>query len=170
MSNKLVKSKIQKSKVSEKNKTIIFICSLIILCIAFIVVWVNVYMTSNVFKKTMDDMVLGVDYFQEEIVITNKRVESDSNDSIHENYFFYYHDGHVHDYHKRMQVPATIYQEYEIGEKITAYTTNHEHYSYEKNGILPQNDFKNNELKKVIGVLLGLGIFVLLLFRTLDKR
>lgn len=45
-------------------------------------------MTSNAFKKTMDDMVLGVDYFQDEIVITNKRVESDSNDSIHENYFF----------------------------------------------------------------------------------
>jgi len=170
MSNKLAKNKDPKSKLPEKNKTIIFACSLSVLCIAFIVVWVNVYMTSNVFKKTMDDMVLGVDYFQEEIVITNKRVESDNNNSIHENYFVYYHDGHVHDYYKRMQVPATIYQEYEIGDKIVAYTTNHENYSYEKYGILPQNDFKNNELKKVIGVLLGLGIFMLLLFRTLDKR
>ena len=86
------------------------------------------------------------------------------------NIFFYYHDGHVHDYHKRMQVPATIYREYEIGDEITAYTTNHEDYSYEKYGILPQNDFIDNEIKKVIGVLLGLGIFILLLFRTLDKR
>lgn len=170
MSNKLVKDKIPKSKLSEKNKTVLFACGLSILCIAFLAVWIDVYMTSNVFKKTMDDMVLGVDYFQEEIVITNKRVESDTNDSIHENHFFYYHDGNVHDYHKRMQVPATIYSEYEIGEKIVSYTINHENYSYEKYGILPQNDFRNNELKKVIGVLLGLGIFILLLYRTLDKR
>ncbi len=170
MSNKLVKNKIQKSSLSEKNKTVILACSLSVLCIAFLVVWIDVYVTSNVFEKTMDDMVLGVDYFQEEIVITNKRVESDNNDSIHENYFFYYHDGQVHDYHKRMQVPATIYQEYEIGEKIAAYTTNRENYSYEKYGILPQNDFENNEIKKVIGVLLGLGIFMLILFRILDKR
>ena len=88
MSNKLAKNKIQKSKISEKNKTIIFACSLSILCISFLAVWIEVYMISNAFKKTMDDMVLGVDYFQDEIVITNKRVESDSNDSIHEKYFF----------------------------------------------------------------------------------
>lgn len=170
MSNKLVKNKISKSKLSEKNKTVIFACCFCVLCIAFLAVWIDVYRTSDVFQRTMDEMVLGVDYFQEEIVITDKRVESDANDSIHENHFFYYYDGNVHDYHKRMQVPATIFAEYEIGEKIIAYTTNHENYSYEKYGILPQDDFKNNELKKVIGVLLGSGILVLLLFRRLDKR
>ena len=170
MSNKLVKQKISRNKLSEKNKTFLFACGFSILCIAFFAVWIDVYRTSDIFQKTMDEMVLGVDYFREEIIITNKRVESDANDSIHENHFFYYYDGNVHDYHKRMQVPATIFAEYEIGEKIVAYTTDHEKYSYEKYGILPQDEFKKNELKKCTGVLLGVGIFVLLLLRRLDKR
>ena len=169
MSNKLVKSKAQEDKITEQQKTIIFVCSLIVLCIAFICVWTDVYNTSNAFKKKTDEMVLGVDYFQEEIEITNKRVETDENDSVHENYFLYYHDGHVNDYNKRMQVSATIYQDYQIGDKIMAYKTNHNDYSYEKYGILPQNDFRNNEIKKVIGVLLGIGILVVLFFRLLDR-
>jgi len=36
----------------------------------------------------MDNMVLGVDYFVEDIIITDKRIETDVNDTIHENYFF----------------------------------------------------------------------------------
>lgn len=162
MSNKLANNVIRKK--------IIFTCSLIVLCISFISVWIDVYMSSSELKKKTDAMVLGVDYFYEEIEITNKRVESDNNGSISENYFFYYHNGSVQEYHKRMQVPATIYQEYNIGDKVKAYTTDHKHYSYEKYGSLLQNDFKNNELKKVIGVLLGIGIFSLLLLGILGKR
>ena len=157
------------SRIAEKKKNIMFLCCFIGLCIAFITVWIDVLTTSNAFDKMMDDMVLGEDYFHEDIVITNKRVES-SNDTVSESFFFYYHDGSVNDYHKRMQVPATIYQEYKIGDKIAAYTTNHIQYSYEKYGVVPQNEFRNNELKKVIGVLLGAGMFMLLLFRILDKR
>lgn len=53
MSNKLVKSKAQEDKITEQQKTIIFVCSLIVLCIAFICVWTDVYKTSNAYKKRL---------------------------------------------------------------------------------------------------------------------
>lgn len=167
MSNKLVKVKKQERKVTEEKKRILFIISLIALSAAFIAVWGNVLLTSNAFNETMDSMVLGVDYFLEDVEITDKRVESDGINSLNENYFFYYEDGRVYDYHKRMQVPGKIYSEYEVGDTITAYTTNHSTYSYEKHGILPTTDFRKNELMKCVGVLLGIGIVFLIFGRCL---
>lgn len=41
----------------------------------------------------MEEMVLGEDYYMEDIVITGKRAEDASADTISQNYFFYYNNG-----------------------------------------------------------------------------
>ena len=46
----------------------------------------------------------------------------------------------------------------------------HVSYSYYKYGILPDTEYTNNELMKVAGVLLGIGIFLLALFGVLSKK
>ena len=106
----------------------------------------------------------------EDIVITGKRAEDASADTISQNYFFYCNNGKVNDYHKRMQVPGFVYSEYNVGDSIAAYTTDHVSYSYYKYGILPDTEYTNNELMKVAGVLLGIGIFLLALFGVLSKK
>lgn len=171
MSNKLVKSKEQKEKLTGKQKIFLFGGTLIILSIAFISVWLNIFLTTKSFNKQMESMVLGKDYYMEDVVITRKRTESATSDNtISENHFFYYQNGKVSDYHKRMQVPADIYSQYNVGDTITAYTTDHSSYSYYKYGILPDSEFRNNEIMKCIGVLLGVGILVLLLLGLLRKK
>lgn len=72
----------------------------------------------------------------------------------------------MNDYHKRMQVPEFVYSEYDVGDSITAYTTDHVSYSYYKYGILPDTEYTSNELMKVAGVLLGIGVFLLNCFNT----
>ena len=51
-----------------------------------------------------------------------------------------------------------IYVQYSIGDKISAYTVDHVYYGYTKESILPKEEFRQNELMKCIGVLLGVGI------------
>ena len=131
MNNKLVRVNNEKRIITEHKKTMLIVC-LIVLSIAFVYVWINVFLNSNNFEEKMDNMVLGVDYFVEDIIITDKRIETDVNDTIHENYFFYYHDGDAYDYHKRMQVPGNVCRQYKIGDKISSYTTGHVEYAYEK--------------------------------------
>ena len=63
-----------------------------------------------------------------------------------------------------------VYSEYNVGDSIAAYTTDHVSYSYYKYGILPDTEYTNNELMKVAGVLLGIGIFLLALFGVLSKK
>ena len=157
--------------LSTKNqKKILFWICFIILSIAFITVWINILLTSKAFNTQMEEMVLGEDYYMEDIVITGKRAEDASADTISQNYFFYYNNGKVNDYHKRMQVPGFVYSEYNVGDSIAAYTTDHVSYSYYKYGILPDTEYTNNELMKVAGVLLGIGIFLLALFGVLSKK
>ncbi len=170
MSNKLVKHQESKELLSGKQKEILFWICFIILSISFITVLINILLTSKAFNTQMEEMVLGEDYYIEDIVITGKRVEDASADTISQNYFFYYNNGKVNDYHKRMQVPGFVYSEYNVGDSIAAYTTDHVSYSYYKYGILPDTEYTNNELMKVAGVLLGIGIFLLALFGVLSKK
>lgn len=164
MSSKLIKNKKGPEKITEKQKKLLFSGILIILTTAFVFTWFRVYQTSGAFEERMENMVLGADYFVEEVPIIAKRVETDVVDPTHENYFFYYRHGEVHEYQNRMQVPGDIYFEYNAGDTIPAYTTDHYIYSYKKEGILPKSEFRNNEFMKMIGVLLGIGIAVLALF------
>ena len=69
-----------------------------------------------------------------------------------------------------MQVPESVYSEYDVGDSITAYTTDHVSYSYYKYGILPDTEYTNNELMKVAGVLLGIVIFIFALLGLLSKK
>ena len=170
MSNKLVKQQKTKEILTGKQKKILFWSCFTILSIAFVAVWINIFLTSKAFNAQMEEMVLGEDYYMEDVVITNKRAEDASADAISQNYFFYYNNGKVNDYHKRMQVPEFVYSEYDVGDSITAYTTDHVSYSYYKYGILPDTEYTNNELMKVAGVLLGIGIFLLALFGELNKK
>ncbi len=170
MSNKLVKHQELKELLSGKQKEILFWICFIILSISFITVLINILLTSKAFNTQMEEMVLGEDYYMEDIVITGKRAEDASADTISQNYFFYYNNGKVNDYHKRMQVPEFVYSEYDVGDSIAAYTTDHVSYSYYKYGILPDTEYTNNELMKVAGVLLGIGIFLLALFGVLSKK
>ena len=170
MSNKLVEHKESKEILTGNQKKILFWICFIILNIAFITVWINILLTSKAFNTQMEEMVLGEDYYMEDIVITGKRTEDASADMISQNYFFYYNNGKVNDYHKRMQVPGFVYSEYNVGDSIAAYTTDHVSYSYYKYGILSDTEYTNNELMKVAGVLLGIGIFLLALFGVLSKK
>ena len=141
MSNKLVKHQEPKEILTGNQKKILFWICFIILSIAFITVWINILLTSKAFNTQMEEMVLGEDYYMEDIVITGKRAEAASADS-----------------------------EYNVGDSIAAYTTDHVSYSYYKYGILPDTEYTNNELMKVAGVLLGIGIFLLALFGVLSKK
>ena len=162
MSNKLIKTSKKSEKITKKQKKFLFSVSLLILTKAFIFVWSRVYLNERTFKERMENMVFGVDYFIEDVPIISKKVETDVNEPIYENYYFYYRHGN--EYQNRMQVPKSIYSEYEAGDTISAYTTDHYNYSYKKEGILPKNQFENNEILKGIGVLLGVGIIVLMIF------
>lgn len=159
-----------KRKINVHQKKVIFVSALTVLIVAFVCIWLNVFMTSKRFEEKMDNMILGEDYFVEDIIITDKKVESDVNDSIHENYFFYYNHGVAYEYDKRMQVSGEIYREYAVGDIIPAYTTDHKQYSYDKDGILPKTEFRNNEFSKCIGVLLGVAIFTMMFFGLLGKK
>lgn len=119
----------------------------------------------------MEEMVLGEDYDREDVVITDKRIEDASADNaISQNYFFYYRGGKTNEYNKRMQVPGSVYAEYKVGDTITAYTTDHIKYSYNKAGILPDKKYRNNELMKAAGVLLGAAIGFLSLWGLLNRK
>ena len=139
--------------------------------IAFLGVWGKIIVTSNTFKTQMESMVEGKDYFLEDIEITDKRSEAvTTDDSISEKNIFYYQNGRRYDYDNRMQVPGKIYSEYHVGDTITAYTTDHVSYSYYKYGILPKNEYTNNEIMKCVGVLLGVGILSLLLVGIVSRN
>ena len=124
MSNKLAKHQKQKERLTGKQKKVLFWSCFAALSIAFVMVWLNVFLTSNALDRQMEEMVLGEDYDREDVVITDKRSEDASADNaISQNYFFYYHGGKTNEYNKRMQVPESVYTEYEVGDIITAYTT-----------------------------------------------
>lgn len=171
MSNKLAKHQKQKERLTGKQKKVLFWSCFAALSIAFVMVWLNVFLTSNALDRQMEEMVLGEDYDREDVVITDKRSEDASADNdISQNYFFYYHGGKTNEYNKRMQVPESVYTEYEVGDTITAYTTDHIKYFYNKAGILPDKKYRNNELMKVAGVLLGAAIGFLSLWGLLNRK
>lgn len=171
MSNKLVKHQDQKERLTGKQKKVLFWCCFAILCMLFMIVWIHITLTSVTFHKKMENMVEGQDYYLENIVITDKKTEDASaNNSISQNYFFYYHNGKANEYNKRMQVPGNVYSQYNVGESIMAYTTDHAKYSYDKDGILPEQSYRKNELMKCVGILLGCGICFLVLLGLLSRK
>ena len=166
MSNKLIKSKDLEAKILRK-KRIWKLCAVLLgaVIVLFLFIWTRVAITSAKFEKQMEQMVLGKDYFIEDVVIKKKDTYSSPSGkySVSTNYFFYY------DTDKKMQIPGKIYGEYEVGDSIPAYTTDHVYYDYEKDGILPREEFRDNELLKAAGVVCGCVICLLALYLFLDR-
>lgn len=91
MSNKLAKHQKQKERLTGKQKKVLFWSCFATLSIAFLAVWLNVFLTSNALHRQMEEMVLGEDYYREDVVITDKKSEDATADNaISQNYFFYY--------------------------------------------------------------------------------
>ena len=65
MSNKLVKHQKPKEILTGKQKKILFWSCFTILSIAFVAVWINIFLTSKAFNAQMEEMVLGEDYYME---------------------------------------------------------------------------------------------------------
>lgn len=58
----------------------------------------------------------------------------------------------------------------QMGDSIEAYTTDHSRYSYYKYGILPEAEYRNNEIRKAVGALLGIAIVSLVLVDSLRRN
>ncbi len=166
MGNKLIKSKDLEAKIV-REKRIWKLCAVLLgaVIVLFLFIWTRVAITSAKFEKQMEQMVLGKDYFIEDVVIKKKDTYSSPSGryGASTNYFFYYGTD------KKMQVSGKIYGEYEVGDSIPAYTTDHVYYDYEKDGILPRNEFRNNELMKAAGALCGIAICMLALYLFLER-
>ena len=166
MSNRLIKTKDLEAKIIRRKRIKkLLAVLLVILSILFVFLWTRVAITSVKFKKQMEQMVLGKDYFIENVVIRKKDTYSSPSGrhGVSTNYFFYY------DTDKKMQVSGKIYNEYEVGDHIPAYTTDHVYYDYEKDGILPREEFRDNELRKAMGVFCGCVIVMLALYLFFDR-
>ena len=57
-----------------------------------------------------------------------------------------------------------------MGDSIPAYTTDHVYYGYEKYGILPRNEFRDNELMKAAGAVCGIAICMLACLLYTSRR
>lgn len=153
MSNKLIKKTTKKL-----NKFHILL--LIVLIIAFVINWVDVFLTTSLFNRQLDEMIEGIDYYVEDITLIKKDYDSYYSTPVTvvetTNYYFYY------DYKspKKMFVDKETYSKYAVGDKVPAYTIDHINYGYTKESLLPDKAHKNNELKKAIGVLLGISNIV----------
>lgn len=166
MSNKLIKSKdLEAKRIRRKSIRKFLAIILVIVSFLFVFLWTRVAVISAKLKKQMEQMVLGKDYFIEDVVIRKKYTYTSPSGkySLSTNYFFYY------DTDKRMQVSGKIYDEYEVGDRIPAYTTDHVYYGYEKDAILPREEFRNNELNKAVGVFCGCVIVMLALYLFFDR-
>lgn len=97
-------NKIYKSKMKDENRLLgkIVNISLIVLSIIFVLLFLKIIVTEISFHKMIEEMVEGIDYYIEDIVITDKETVENYNgsESGATNYFFHY----GHDTDKRMQV------------------------------------------------------------------
>ena len=93
MSNKLIKSKDLEAKIRKRIKIRkLLSVILVIVSILFVFLWTNVAITSVKFKNQMEQMVLGKDYFIEDVIIKKKDTYTSASGkySLSRNYFFYY--------------------------------------------------------------------------------
>ena len=153
-------NKIYKSKMKDENRLLgkFVNISLIPLSIIFVLLFLN---------KMIAEMVEGIDYYIEDIVITDKETVEDYNgsESGATNYFFYY----GHDTDKRMQVNKKVYSQYNVGDMFPAYTKDHYYYGSTINSVLPKTEYKNNELSKAGIVTIGCLILLLLIYKWIDN-
>jgi hypothetical protein len=167
MSNKLYKAK---TKITSRRWKVCRIVLLSLLAIAFFSVWADVFLTSSRFSGQLDAMVEGKDYFIESVKITKKDYDSyyapEDSGVATTNYFFYYDDA----FQKKMFVDADTYKKYNVGDYINAYTADYINYGFTKEALLYGTEYKNNELKKCLGVILGAALVLYSLWMWIDFR
>lgn len=148
-------NKIYKSKMKDENRLLgkFVNISLIALLIIFVLLFLKIIVTEISFHKMITEMVEGIDYYIEDIVITDKETVEDYNgsESGATNYFFHY----GRDTDKRMQVNQKEYSHYYYGSTI--------------NSVLPKTEYKNNELSKAGIVTIGCLILLLLIYKWIDN-
>lgn len=164
MSNKLYKNKIKDQKRFLGKFANI---SLIALSIIFVLLFLKIIMTEISFNKMINSMVEGVDYYVEDIVISDKEAveEYNGSESGTTNFFFYY--GYGTD--KRMQVNREVYSQYNVGDMFPAYTKDHYYYGSTFNSVLPKAEYTNNELSKAGIVLTSSLMLLILIYKWIDK-
>lgn len=164
MSNKLYKNKIKDQKRFLGKFANI---SLIALSIIFVLLFLKIIMTEISFNKMINSMVEGVDYYVEDIVISDKEAveEYNGSESGTTNFFFYY--GYGTD--KRMQVNREVYSQYNIGDMFPAYTKDHYYYGSTLNSVLPKAEYANNELSKAGIVLTSSLMLLILIYKWIDR-
>ena len=164
MSNKIYRSEMKDgNRLLEKFVNI----SLIALAIIFVLLFLKIIVTEISFHKMIAEMVEGIDYYIEDIVITDKETVEDYNgsESGTTNYFFYY--GYGAD--KRMQVNQKVYSQYNVGDMFPVYTKDHYYYGSTINSVLPKTEYKNNELSKAGIVTIGCLILLLLIYKWINN-
>ena len=162
-------NKIYKSKMKDENRLIgkFVNISLIALLIIFVLLFLKIIVTEISFHKMITEMVEGIDYYIEDIVITDKETVEDYNgsESGATNYFFHY----GRDTDKRMQVNQKEYSQYNVGDMFPAYTKDNYYYGSTINSVLPKTEYKNNELSKAGIVTIGCLILLLLIYKWIDN-
>ena len=149
-------NKIYKSKMKDENRLLgkFVNISLIALSIIFVLLFLKIIVTEISFHKMIAEMVEGIDYYIEDIVITDAT-----------NYFFHY----GYDTDMRMQVNQKEYSQYNVGDMFPAYTKDHYYYGSTINSVLPKTEYKNNELSKAGIVTIGCLILLLLIYKWIDN-
>jgi hypothetical protein len=136
----------------------------------FLGIWLDIFLTSSYFNRELDKMIEGRDYYIETVEITKKDYDSyySTPDSSVEttNYFFYYDKS----FQKKMFVDKDTYKKYSVGDKVKAYTTDHVNYGFTKESLLSGSLYRNNELKKCIGVILGVGLIFYFIWLWIDFK
>lgn len=83
MSNKLIKEKdLEAKRIRRKRIRKLLAVLLVMVSILFVFLWTRVAITSVKFKKQMEQMVLGKDYFIEDVVIRKKGTYTSPAESI----------------------------------------------------------------------------------------
>lgn len=162
-------NKIYQSKMKDENRLLgkIMNISLIVLSIIFVLLFLKIIVTELSFHKMITGMAEGIDYYIEDIVITDKETVEDyyGSESGTTNYFFYY----GHDTDKRMQVNKKVYFQYNVGDMFPAYTKDHYYYGATINSVLPKNQYKSNELSKAGIVIIGCLILLMLIYKWINN-
>ena len=151
----------EENKSKENSRKQALSVMIIILTVVLAFLCVNIVYTSRSMKAQISKMEEGKDYYREQVLISGKKVKTDTTNpdtgTTQEWYYLYYnHTG------QKMNVPGKVYEKYQVGDKMQAYTLDHVHYKYKKEMLL--QDYTPNELKKCFAALdaVALGAFILL--------
>ena len=117
----------------------------------------------NCLYRNLDKGVSNVHRIWQATVRDSDSYTSDDLGNSITNYYFYYNQS----MDRKMFVTEDAYKKYQVGDSVPAYTIDHEYYGFTLESLLPQPDYRRNELSKAAGVLIGVGIVILCLMKKI---